>query len=161
VALVGEIGFLGMSLNSRMLIVAPNGGVTTQPVADTVRGFAIHPNGALYYVDSRYAGGSAYDYSNTLVALDIGLGGGPGDSFTGVPGSPTVLLDGTVVVPNMTDDTHLQVRFLRPSGAVEVQTVDLPHGHDSATGQVDLSYAAGRAARVACWSRVFGNGTRR
>ena len=96
--------------------------------------FAIHPDGPLYYV----TGGN-------LVSLDIGLGGGGSASVSGTPGIPTVLGDGSVVVPVVTGHTlaaaspamnwdlqdleafrfqpDLSLLFLRPGHRTEVQTV--------------------------------------
>ena len=66
--------------------------------------------------------------SYALVGLDIGLGGGPGAPLAGTPGQPTVLLHGSVVVPSVIDSDNLQLTFVRPTGAVETQAVNVPNG---------------------------------
>jgi len=82
-------------------------------------GQSAHPNGPLYYVAQ----------NNALVGLDIGLRGGPGTTLAGSPGYPSVLLDGSVVVPSVLGTEHLQLTFVRPGGAVETQAVQAPSGY--------------------------------
>ena len=120
---------------TRLRVFGPNGSGGSGPVG--VGPFAIHPNGPLYYVDQ----------NNTLVGLDIGLGSGPGTTVAGTPGYPTVLADGSVVVPSVLDPQQFQLTFVRPGGAVETQTVNLPNGCAVVPGPSGSEWA-GRAARA-------------
>jgi hypothetical protein len=104
------------AFTNRLRIFGPHGGEVSG--SEGVGPFAIHPNGPLYYVNQ----------ANTLVGLDIGLGGGPGATLSGTPGYPTVLLDGSVVVPSVVDPEQLQLTFVRSTGAVETQVVTVPNG---------------------------------
>ena len=97
----------------RLLIFGPNGGAGEGP-RDT-GGFALHPDGPLYYV----SGGN-------LMSLDIGMGGGGTAPIPGIAGAPTVLKEGVVVVPSVTGPHTFALTFLRPNGSVVTQTVDLP-----------------------------------
>jgi hypothetical protein len=47
--------------------------------------------------------------------------------LAGTPGQP-VLQDGSVVVPSVIDSDNLQLTFVRPTGAVETQAVNVPNG---------------------------------
>lgn len=80
--------------------------------------FAVHPDGPLYYVTSEGA----------LRGMDIGFGPGwyaplPG----GRHGTPTVLEDGSVVVPQVQGEEGawtLQFFVLRPDGVAEIRSTD-------------------------------------
>jgi Glucodextranase, domain B len=120
VALVSDRDGAGSGLN----VFGPNG--SGGGVIQGVGQFAIHPNGPLYYVHQTDNFPAPPSYA--LVGLDIGLGGGPGTPLTGTPGQPTVLQDGSVVVPSVLDSENLQLTFVRPTGAVETQAVNVPNG---------------------------------
>jgi hypothetical protein len=107
---------------TRLQVFGPSGSGGGGPAG--VGPFAIHPNGPLYYVDQ----------GNTLVGLDIGLGSGPGTTVAGTPGYPTVLADGSVVVPSVLDPQRFQLTFVRPDGVVETQVIASPSAY--------LSYAS-------------------
>jgi len=134
-------------------------------------GFAIHPDGVLYHVEAGAAGAAQ------LVGVDIGLGAGPSVALplgiattctggtielpsgcSSVPaafaaGTPTVLADGTVVVPIATSesirlviegvpdkyavDPSLAVFSLKPDGSNSVTTMAL-EGRTSYPNYVDI-----------------------
>jgi hypothetical protein len=140
---------------SSLQVYRPDGGASTTP--GPYGTFAIHPKGALYHVEGDFYGGS------TLQSVDIGFGAGPSLALpNGVmnvcegsrqapvncssqavswgAGTPTVLADGTVVVPVDTSERtflgngieidneswdvelRLSVVFLRPDGTSALQT---------------------------------------
>jgi Concanavalin A-like lectin/glucanases superfamily/Regulator of chromosome condensation (RCC1) repeat/Chitobiase/beta-hexosaminidase C-terminal domain/Putative Ig domain/Glucodextranase, domain B/Putative binding domain, N-terminal/Viral BACON domain len=96
----------------RMSIFGANGGVSHGPVGTGQ--FAIHPAGPLYYVSGQQ-----------LLSLDIGLGGGRSATLSGRPGTPTVLADGSVVVPSVTSGNTFELAFLQPDGSTLTQSVNV------------------------------------
>ena len=103
---------------TRLLIFDAHGDAWEGPQG-ILGGFALHPDGPLYYVDG-----------SNLVSLDIGLGGGYSALLPGVGGVPTVLEDGSVVVPSVTmNPATFYLTFLRPDGSTSSQTMAaLPPG---------------------------------
>jgi hypothetical protein len=163
------------------------------------RDFAIHPGGTLYYVDdgeSEGNGGGSAD----LVGLDIGFGSGPRiplpqGTLSGCTGgtieapqgctstnshfgfgTPTVVDDGSVVLPVVTGhqytvgssvpithpfrfDHEISLLILRPDRTTEIQRISLPTEQSTVPITPLRPFKAipnGQGGLIVAWDRVLG-----